>query len=471
MTTIFNKVKKSFSRAALFTFCTSALLLTSSCSNENISDLDVLGDCNVEAVTLNGKYNGIINPITQMIKVKVPVDFTAKSNMELTTFKISEGAKANIAQGDKLNMEAAKVAHVTNGNAFLDWTINVKNDEARIINFYMNGTYKATVDEETKIITAKLPKSVDVTKITPSADLTEDAVITPKLGVVTDFSEPKQYTVTDNTASQTYTVKVEVITAPKAIFLGSNKAQKMEDLVGEEQEACKWMLANIDNSMFVSWDELRSGLVDLSKCEVIWWHWQNQPSEKIGDFENAAQNTAMSCIATLNDYYKKGGAFILSRAAINFAAELGAVKDQLCANNCWGASDDGGEIIGGPWDFPAKDESSYLWNGIIGGFPVKTLDAGYQISNCVSQWGPWMFNDGDFDLWESMTGCRVLAHGWDKAVTMWECPNANGEFGKGGIICFGSGCYDWYSPNPYEENFHKNVGIITGNAFKHLMGE
>lgn len=446
-------------------------VLGTSCNNENISDLDVSGDCDIMELTLNDQFKGIINPANHTIKVKVPVDYKDKGAMKVSTLRISEGAKADMAQGDMVNFEAAKAVHVSNGSVFLDWTINVKNDEAKILSFILNGTYKASIDEETKIITAKLPGSVDITKLTPTIEVSEDAVVSPKSGVMTDFSDPVEYTVTDNTASQTYIVKVETISAPSAIFLGSNGVQKMEDLCGEEREACKWMLANVDNSMFVSWDELRNGSVDLSKCQVIWWHWQNQPTENIGDFENGAKNTAMSCINTLSDYYKNGGAFILSRAAINFAAELGAVKDHLCANNCWGASDDGGEIIGGPWDFPAKDESCYLWDGLIGGFPVKTLDAGYQISNCVSQWGKWMFNDGDFGLWEEMTGCRVLAHGWDLAVTMWECPASDGNFGKGGIICFGSGCYDWYSPNPYEENFHKNVGIITGNAFKHLMGE
>ena len=443
-------------------------MLQMACSGENISDLDVSGDCSVEALTLNGQYQGIINAQTRMIKVKVPVDFAAKDAMEVTTLSISRGAKANIAQGDKVNLEAPKTLHVTNGDLFLDWTINVKNDEARILSFIINDTYKASIDEATKTITAKLPASVDVTKIIPAIELTEDAEISPKAGVATDFSEPVKYTVTDNTATQTYTVIVEKVTAPETIFLGSNGAQKMEDLCGEEQEACKWMLANVDNSMFVSWEELRNGAVDMSKCQIIWWHWQNQPSENLGDFENGAKNTAMACINTLTDHYKKGGAFILSRAAVNFAAELGAVKDQLCCNNCWGSSDDGGDIIGGSWDFPARDESGYLWEGLIGGFPVKTLDADYQISNCVSQWGKWMFNDGDFGLWESMTGCRVLAHGWDQAVTMWECPAADGTFGKGGIICFGSGCYDWYSPNPFTENYHKNMGIITANAFKHL---
>lgn len=446
-----------------------AVVLFAACNSKNISDLNVAGDCTVEALVLNDTYQGVINPVTKVIRVKVPVDFTAKNAMTVTTLKISEGASSNIVKGDIVNFESPKALHITNGDLYQDYAVVVKNDEARITSFIFNGTYKASIDEELKTIIAKLPASVDVTKLVPTITLSdENAVVSPKSGVVQDFSDPVEYTVKDNTATAVYTVKVEKITAPSAIFLGSNGAGKLEDLCGEEQEACKWMLANVDNSMFVSWEELRNKAVDLSKCEVIWWHWQNQPSENLNDFENGAKNTAMACLNTLKDHYKNGGAFILSRASVNFAAELGAVKDQLCCNNCWGSSDEGGEIIGGPWDFPAKDESSYLWEGIIGGFPVKTLDAGYQISNCVSQWGKWMFKDGDFGYWEELTGCKVLAHGWDLAVTMWECPAYDGSFGKGGIVCFGSGCYDWYSPNPYTENFHKNVGIITGNAFNHL---
>lgn len=443
-------------------------MLAMACNKKNISSLDVSGECSLEKIVLNNTFEGTINNANRTAKIKVPVDFAAKDAMTISTLKISDGAKANLSQGDVINFNEPKALHITRGDMYLDWTIRVKNDEARIVSFIINGIYKASIDEETKTITAKLPKSVDITNIAPFIELCEDATVYPKSGVIQNFSEPVLYTVSDNTAHSYYTVKVEQITAPSVIFLGSNNASKMEELIGEEQEACKWMLANVDNSMFVSWEELRNKAVDLSKCELIWWHWQNQPSESIGDFENAAKSTAMACLNTLKDHYKNGGAFILSRACVNFAAELGAVKDQLCCNNCWGASDEGGEIIGGPWDFPAKDESSYLWEGIIGGFPVKTLDAGYQISNCVSQWGKWMFKDGDFGYWEEITGCKVLAHGWDLAVTMWECPAYDGTFGKGGIVCFGSGCYDWYSPNPYTENYHKNVGIITGNAINHL---
>lgn len=448
--------------------CGAAIAFLGASCDSDVSDLRLDGDCAVEAVTLNDSYKGVIDTKNHSVKVKVPVDFTAKADMKVTTLQLSAGATANIAQGDVVNFEAPKNLHVANGDVFLDWTIAVKNDEARIYSFVLNGTYKAAIDEDTKTITAKLPASVDVTTLTPTIETSEDATVSPRAGVVTDFSQPVQYTVTDNTATTTYTVKVEQVTAPEAIFLGSDGPGKIEDLCGEEQEACRWMLQNIDNSLFVSWEELRNGAVDLSKCKVIFWHWQHAPSEALTDFEGGAQKTAMSCINTLKDYYQNGGAFVLGRAAVNFAAELGAVKDNLCANNCWGASDDGGDIMSGSWDFPAYNEGSWLWEGLIGGFPVKLNDAGYQISNCVSQWGKWMFQDDNFGLWEEMTGCRILAHGWDNAITMWEAPAANGEFGKGGIVCFGSGCYDWYSPAPFEENFHRNMGIITANAFKHV---
>jgi hypothetical protein len=211
--------------------------------------------------------------------------------------------------------------------------------------------------------------------------------------------------------------------------------------------------------------------IDLSQCEVIWWHWQHQPSENMSDFESGATSTAMAYRTKLQDYYKNGGAFILSRAAVNFAAVLGAVKDQRCANNCWGASDEGGPVInaGEEWGIIPNDAAHALWTGLDATTKIFTTDGGYQISNCVSQWGKWGFSD--FADWESQTGCKALAHGDDQAVVVWEAPAFDKTFGKGGIICFGSGCYDWYSPAAYTPNYHNNLGIMTGNAFKYLSGK
>ena len=65
------------------------------------------------------------------------------------------------------------------------------------------------------------------------------------------------------------------------------------------------MLANVEQSIFVSWGDMAN--IDLSQCEVIWWHWQHQPSENISDFESGATSTAMAYRTKLQDYYKNGG--------------------------------------------------------------------------------------------------------------------------------------------------------------------
>ena len=447
-------------------------LSLASCSDDNTSDLRLDGDCLVESLQLNGAYTGQIDLSTRTIKVKVPVSYADKSAMTLTDLTLSNGAEANMTQGQTIDFTEPRGLHVTNGDVYLNWTVNVKNDEARITSFILNDTYKGSINEEEHLITFFLPASVDIAKLTPTITISEDATITPRSGVVTDFSEPVTYTVTDNTASAQYTVMVQSVSAPAAIFLGSADANTMDDLCNEEKEACRWMLSNVENSLFVSWEDLKNGNVDLSKCHVIWWHWQHSPSESITDFENGATSSAMSALTTLMSYYQNGGSFIFSRACVNMAAELGAVKDHRCANNCWGSSDDGGDVVSDPWSFYAYDESHALWQGMIDGAnPVKCNDAGYTISNCTSQWGMWGDYASGYLTWQELTGCRALGHGGDGAISVWECPAANGSFGPGGIICFGSGCYDWWSPTDYTAYYHDNVGLMTGNAFDYLMGK
>ena len=125
------------------------------------------------------------------------------------------------------------------------------------------------------------------------------------------------------------------------------------------------------------------------------------------------------------------------------------------------------EVFDGQNDHP-------LWQNLIAGDntnEVYCTDAGYHITNSTAQyhigtdWGGY----DNHAAWENRTGGKILGVGGDGAVVAWEYPANNG---KGGIICIGSGCYDWYSytyEGGYTEKFHKNIEIMTQNAFNHLM--
>ena len=136
------------------------------CSDDNVSDLRLNGDCMVESIALDN-YEGTIDLASRSILVRLPEVYET-SSMQVTALNISNGAACNIKQGETLNMDAAKVLHITNGDVFLDWTLSVLHDEARITQFVINDIYQGTIDQEAKTITVYVPGSVDITNLVPT---------------------------------------------------------------------------------------------------------------------------------------------------------------------------------------------------------------------------------------------------------------------------------------------------------------
>ena len=410
------------------------------CSEDHTSDLQLSGDCRVEAFALDG-YEGTIDFTTRSIVVRLPEVYET-SAMKVTSLSISNGAQCNISLGQTLNMDAAKVMHVSNGDVFLDWTISVLRDEARIYQFVVNDIYRGNIDQEAKTITIYVPASVDITNLVPTIEFSANATITPASGVSQDFSNPVTYTVTNNSAESTYTVTVIAIDKPKALFIGA--ASTMDDLDPEAKEACLWMMSNVEGTLYASFAELKAGTVDLDECKIMWWHYHKDGGVDGHDQFVANAPEALEAVNVLRSFYENGGSLFLTRYATNLPSFIGATGDDewTTPNNCWGQDEDKAELCGGPWDF-------------------TNSTAQYHIG---TDWGDYP----DHAAWENRTKATILGVGGDGAVVAWEYPAKDG---KGGIICIGSGCYDWYSYTfeaGYVENFHKNIATMTKNAINYL---
>ena len=453
--------------------CITATTLLTACSSDNVSDLQLSGDCRVEALALDD-YEGAINLTSRTITVRLPEVYET-SAMQLTRLTLSDGAACNFQLGDRLNMNAAQVLHVTNGDTYLDWTLRVLHDEARITAFTINDIYQGTIDQTAKTITVYVPATENITALVPTIVYSQNATITPASGQAQDFSQPVTYKVKNNSAESTYTVTVIAIDKPKALFVGA--APSMNDLDAEAKAACEWMLANVPGSLYASFADLEANAVELSECKVIWWHFHVDGGVDGHDVFVAKAPEALAAKNQLRQFYENGGALFLTRYAVNLPSFIGATGDDewTTPNNCWGQDEAAAELCGGPWTFRIFDGQNAhpLFQGLVAGDnpqEVYCTDAGYHITNSTAQyhigtdWGDYP----DYAAWTSRTGATVLGVGGDGAIVAWEYPAHDG---KGGIVCIGSGCYDWYSYTyeaGYTENFHRNIATMTKNALNHL---
>jgi hypothetical protein len=353
----------------------------------------------------------------------------------------------------------------------MDYQVSVRNDEALMSLFILEGV-KGAINQQDKTVTVSVMANsgIDLSNATFEVECSEDAVCTPASGTKGNFTEPFLITLTDNTAVTTYTVYVTLIDEPVALFVG--EAENIELLNDEEKAAAKWLTGNIASAAYASWNDVASGNISLEKCKLIFFHRHCSSYGNYNGFAEA-ETGAMTALARMKEYWQKGGAFVLGRSAVNYAIALGAMPEDAYPNNVWGGGGgEGSDLMGeDPWHTFAYDTTHPLWNGLktYPGAPdnaIYTLDNGYTICNTTSQYGFWDTYQGGKDAVEAKTGGRALTG--DNSVNAWELKGANGEFGKGGIICLGSGLFDWNSPTPYVSNYHDNMGAIMLNAFDYL---
>ena len=406
--------------------------------------------------------------------MKVPVDFTQKDDMQITGMKVSAGATASMKVGDHINLEADKSLHLTNGDLVMDYQIAVRNDEALMTLFLLEGV-KGAINQADKTVTVSVTANsgIDLTAATFEVECSEDATCSPASGTKGNFTEPFLITLTDNTATNTYTVNVTLIENPVALFVG--EAENVEMLNDEEKAAAKWLTGNVSGSAYASWSDVANGNISLDEVKFVFVHLHCPSYGTYNGFADA-EAAAMAALPKMKELWQRGVGFVLGRSAVNFAIALGAMPDDAYPNNVWGGGGgEGSDLMGDdPWHFYAYNPGHPLWQGLktypgAADNAVYTLDNGYTICNTTSQYGFWGDYEGREGAVEAKTGGRAL--GGDNSVSSWELKAYDGQYGKGGIICFGSGLFDWNSPTPYTSNYHDNMGIIMLNAFRYLTGE
>lgn len=467
-------MKSIINQLSLLLLGAAMLFVAPGCSDDNTSDLRLEGDTWLSSLILDGEYEGVVDRATKTVTVSVPEVYNTDA-MEVTALKISEGAQASVKVGDVLNFSFPQVIKVTNGDVYMDYTVKMKHDEAKILSFKLNDTYAGVIDQARRTITVRLPSSVDVKNLVPTIMVSEDALVTPGSGHAVDFTNPVDFTVTYNTASSVYKVTVIPTDAPSAVYVGL--AISIDQLNPEEKEAATWMLNNIANSQYISFEDVQAGRVDLSECKLMWWHLHIDGGiDSMDKFDKAAP-AAVNALVKMKELYNSGMNLLLTRFATYYAAKLGTTKDGNNPNNCWGQSEESGEITGGPWNFFIQGHEGHpIYQNLIMNSgetnKVYTCDAGYRITNSTAQWhiGSDWGGYADNQTWREKTGGIDLGYGGDGAIVTWEYLPKEG---RGGIVCIGSGCYDWYAfgVDASGDKYHGNVAIMTENAINYLMNK
>ena len=333
---------------------------------------------------------------------------------------------------------------------------------------------KGAINQETKTVSVAVTANsgIDLKNATFTVECSEDAICTPASGTKGDFTLPFQLTLTDNTATNTYTVNVTRIQNPVALFVG--KAENIELLNVEEKAAAKWLTGNVEGSAYASWDDIVSGNMSLDEVKFVFIHMNSATSGTYEEFKNK-EPEAMLGQPKMKELYERGVGFVLGRSAVNFANALGAMPESCAPDNAWGGGGgEGADQMGDdPWHFFVFDVAHPLWKDLkhYPGAPddaVYTLDKDYTICNTTLQFGDWDPRYTGKEAWDATTGGNALGKGGDGKISVWELKGHSGTFGKGGVICFGTGLFDWNSPTDYTSNYHDNMGKIMLNAFEYL---
>lgn len=452
----------------LYLLClTLFLFVMSACDNKDDSNLSLQGDTFINKLVLDDEYEGVIDNVNASIAVEVPFDYSTKS-MTVSQLELSEGADATVKVGDKLNFSLPQSIRVTNGDAFFDYLINVKNHEAKILSLTLNNIYNGIIDDETKTIKVYVPLDTDMKNIIVDYEVNDGSSVSIDENSVVDFTNNNvKITVTYKTAVKEYSIVVEktdVSVEPKAFVGIANTVSELND---ETKAAAEWMLKNIPNSKYISLNEIKDGKVRLTDYKMIWCHWD---WNGIGDWPSAAYDTKDK----IREYWSAGGNIFASREAMRYVkTDMWGVSSMNAEpNNMWG-----GEYtettLTGDLGFSIKTyDNLEIYNDITvndNGVDkiVYLRQSGCKTTGRALQWGidwePYLSMAG----WKLQTGATPLASGIGSYDENRVCMAQYGSEPNGTVITFGASGYEWKDAN-VDNTYFENMEKLTMNIINYL---
>ncbi len=452
----------------LYLLClTLFLFVMSACDNKDDSNLSLQGDTFINKLVLDDEYEGVIDNVNASIAVEVPFDYSTKS-MTVSQLELSEGADATVKVGDKLNFSFPQSIRVTNGDAFFDYVINVKNHEAKILSLTLNDIYNGIIDEETATIKVYVPTNTNLSNIVVAYEVSTGTTVSIENNSVVDFSNNNvKITATYKTAVKEYTIQIEktdVSVEPKAFVGIANTVSELND---ETRAAAEWMLRNIPNSKYISLNEIKDGKVRLTDYKMIWCHWD---WNGIGDWPSAAYDTKDK----IREYWNAGGNIFASREAMRYVkTDMWGVSSMNAEpNNMWGgeyAETTLTEDLG----FSIKTyEDQEIYNGITvndnsGDKIIYLREIGCKTTGRALQWGVDWDPYFSMDEWKQKTGATPLASGIGSYDVNRVCIAQYGSEPNGTVITIGASGYEWKDAN-VDNAYFTNMEKLTMNIINYL---
>lgn len=438
-----------------------------SCDNDHLS-LDLSEDVMISAFSVHGVQGKIDN---EQMTIHVVLPSSSDVTSLIPQITIAEGAKIAPLEGMPINFTNPVKYTVENGGRYNTYTVSVYVIDAQINRFILDNKYQGIINQESKKIIVSVPPTTDVTWMTPAITFTEGAGILPGSNVPQDFSNPVTYTLTYMDETFEYTVEVRKRDEAFA-FVGV--AATMDGLQSlHEKIPAEWMTQTIPNTSYISFEDVRSGAVELNSFDVVWFHYES--SQHL-----PALVLDASVINKFKEYYQGGGNMVLTSYACLYVGHIGASKNGA-PNNVFG--DINAWTVPERWGISYKDDETHpLFQGLeqaddLGHPAAYFIDNDVHRRNAGCMWHiePDPYNQ-DKAKWAELTGGIPLAAlNWDLArtvhVVVAEFPRKKSA--NGGVICIGAPSYEWYNedingtPSPVNP-YLNNMKTITQNAIEYI---